>query len=162
MSPVSSNASGRGNRTVSTLGSRLSGPRGMALAAVLTAAVLCLAGCGGSQPRTELLRSANPLTSDISVRINGPGGAVSYTAQRFLTNGGLSRYSLRQDPKGGLFIPPDIRDHKLCESTHVIQATDAPQLQKWRGRTLAVTVYGSKSSTIFCAALGAYLYHSDS
>jgi hypothetical protein len=158
---VSTNGSGRNSRA-SKPRDRLVGARRLALGTVLAVVVLLLSGCGGSHQRTELLQSANPLTSDISVQINGPGGAVSYVGQRFITAGDFGKYDLRKDPKGGFFVPPRIRDHKLCASTHVIRLTDAPQLQKWRGRTLAVTVYGKKSSTIFCAVLGPGLYQADS
>lgn len=160
MWPVSSNGSGRNSRVSKPRG-RLFGARRVALGVVVTVVVLALSGCGGSHPRTELLQSANPLTSDISVQITGPGGAVSYVGQRLITVGDFGKYDLRKDPKGGFLVPPRIRDHKLCGSTHVIRLTDAPQLQKWRGRTLAVTVYGKKSSTIFCAALGPGLYQAD-
>jgi hypothetical protein len=57
-----------------------------------------------------------------------------------------------------VFVPPRVRERKLCASTHVIRADDAPQLQKWRGRTLAITIYGQQSSRIFCAVLGGDLY----
>lgn len=130
----------------------------MVLAAVLTGVCGTMTGCGGSHPRTELLSSANPRSPKIYVRITGPGGAVNYAGDRFITYGGFSRYSLRKDPRGGFFVPPRILDRKLCASTHIIRPGDAPQLQKWRGRTLAITVYGAKTSTLFCAALGPGLY----
>jgi hypothetical protein len=158
MAPGSSPSGG----AACTLRTSLAGVRWGALAALLTTVSLAMSGCGGSHPRTELLRSANPRTSDISVRITGPGGAVSYVAQRFITAGDFSKYSLRKKPRGGFFVPPRILDQKLCAGTHIIRPEDAPDLQKWRGRTLQITVYGKKSSTIFCAVLGPGLYQGGS
>jgi hypothetical protein len=132
------------------------------LATVL--ATVVLAGCGSTHPRTEVLRSANPLTSDIYLRITGPGGAVNYIRQRFMTGGSFGKFRFDaagragRSRKGGPFLPPRLRDRKLCASTHTIQPGDAPDLQKWRGRTLAITVYGKKISTIFCAVLTSDLY----
>jgi hypothetical protein len=162
MSPASILTSGQIGRAARALKNRLPGARRGVLAAVLAAVILAMAGCGSSHPRTEVLRSANPLTSDIYVRITGPGGAVSYTGQRFITYGEFSKYNLRKDRRGGLFVPPRILDRKLCASTHVIRRADAPELQRWRGRTLAVTVYGKKSSAIFCAVLGRGIYRGGS
>jgi hypothetical protein len=137
-------------------------PARLVLAAVL--ATVILGGCGSSHPRTQVLRSANPLTSDIYLRITGPGGAVNYIRQRFMTGGGFGKFRFNPADKAersgstGLFLPPRLRDQKLCASTHVIRPGDAPGLQKWRGRTLAVTVYGKKISAIFCAVLTSDLY----
>ncbi|HKO26375.1 MAG TPA: hypothetical protein VJU80_02875 [Solirubrobacteraceae bacterium] len=121
-------------------------------------ATLVMAGCGGSHPRTEVLRSANPLTSDIYVRITGPGGAVSYVGRRFMSGGEFSRLRFSKELREGPFLPPRVRDRKLCSSTHVIRSSDAPALQGWRGRTLEITVYGNKISAIYCAALGPNIY----
>jgi hypothetical protein len=129
--------------------------------AVVLAAVLVTAGCGSSQPRTEVLRSSIPLTSDIYVRITGPGGAVGYVGRQFMTSGTFDRFSFkRENRKAGLFLPPRVRGRKLCASTHTITPIDASELQKWRGRTLEVSVYGRKTSTIFCSVLGSALYGS--
>ena len=129
------------------------------VATVLTAATLGTAGCGSSHPRTEVLRSAIPVSSDIYIRITGPGGAVSYIERRFITNGTFSKFDFQREHRTeGLFLPPRVRDRKLCASTHVILSSDAPELQQWRGRTLAITVYGRKASTLFCAVLGPELY----
>src|ERR1043166_3960255 len=157
MTPGSNLSGGPISGAVCTPRSSLPAVRWGALAALLTTVSLVMAGCGGSYPRTELLRSANPLTSDLYVRITGPGRAVSYTGQRLLRSG-FSKYSLRRDPEGGFFVPPRILDRKLCASTHIIRLGDAPDLQRWRGRTLEITVYGKKSSAIFCAVLGPGLY----
>lgn len=164
MSIGSSNATGKSARTlrVPVPRNRIVGARRGMVAVVAITGLVALAGCGGSHPRTELLRSTNPLTSDIYVRITGPGGAVSYTAQRFITYGGFSKYSLRKDPSGGFFVPPRVLDRKLCASTHIIRRADAPELQRWRGRTLAITIYGAKSSNLFCVALGPALYQGGS
>ncbi|HEY3551729.1 MAG TPA: hypothetical protein VGK69_11830 [Gaiellaceae bacterium] len=105
-----------------------------------------------------MLRSANPLTSDIYVRITGPGGAVSYVARRFMSGGEFSRFRFSKEPREGPFLPPRVRDRKLCSSTHVIRDSDAPALQRWRRRTLEITVYGIKVSAIYCAALGPNIY----
>lgn len=127
----------------------------VALTAVL--ATVILVSCGGSYPRTEVLRSANPLTSDIYVRITGPGGAVSYIGKRLMT-GGFAKFNFSDASREGLFLPPRVRDRKLCGSVHTIRDGDAGELQKWDGRKLAITVYGGKISAIFCAALGSAIY----
>lgn len=127
------------------------------LAAVVAGVVLAFSSSRTTNPRTEVLRSAGPL-SGIWVRITGPGGAVSYVGHRFLTSGAFNRFTFRKAAAQGLFLPPSIRAQKLCASTHVIQLGDAPQLQQWRGRTLAITIYGEKESAIYCAVLGYGLY----
>lgn len=160
---VSGGAAGRtGEKRVPVPRVSLAGVRRGVLAAVVAGACLTMAGCGGSHPRTELLRSASPVTSPVYVRITGPGGAVDYTGHHFMTFGGFSKYGLRRDPRGGFFVPPRILDRKLCASTHIIRRGDAPELQRWRGRTLAITVYGPKASILFCAALGPGLYRGGS
>ncbi|HZT84995.1 MAG TPA: hypothetical protein VE984_06190 [Gaiellaceae bacterium] len=138
--------------------SRWARPRRRICAAALATLLLVLAGCGSSQPRTQVLRSANPLTSDIYVRITGPGGAVSYVARRFTNGGGFRRFGFHEPRGRGLFLPPAIRERRLCSSAHVGRPGDASQLQKWRGRKVAITVYGRRISTIFCAALTPDLY----
>lgn len=110
-----------------------------------------------------MLRSAIPATSDIYVRITGPGGAVSYVGQRFVGGGTFRKFGFQREAERekGLFLPPRVRDRKLCASTHTIGPADAPELQRWRGRTLEITVYGRRGSTLFCAVLrpGLYGYH---
>ena len=128
-----------------------------AIVLLIAAFPLTVCGCGSSHPRTEVLRSANPLTSDIYLRITGPGGAVSYVTKR-LAGGGFSKFSFVKEPRRGLFLSPRVRDRKLCASTHLIRSGDDPDLQKWRGKTLEISVYGSKTSDIFCAVLGPWLY----
>jgi len=124
---------------------------------LIAAFALTVCGCGSSHPRTEVLRSANPLTSDIYLRITGPGGAVSYVTKR-LAGGGFSKFSFTKQPRQRLFLPLRVRDRKLCASTHTIRSGDTPDLQKWRGKTLEISVYGNSTSGIFCAALGPWLY----
>jgi len=79
--------------------------------------------------------------------------------RRFQSSGVFNRYKFSEARiSQGAFLPVSIREHKLCASAHTIQRGDAPQLQRWRGRTVAITVYGKKSSEIFCAVLGSVLY----
>ena|SRR5947207_8391967 len=89
------------------------------LAAVLTAIVLTAAGCGSSSTKVEVLRlrSANPLTSDLYVRVKGPAGAVSYIAQG-LVRGALSENGAGK--AGGFFVPPNVRRHRACSYSHTI------------------------------------------
>lgn len=162
VSTGSNRATGKARQSFSIPRTRAAQARRRLLAAVFTTLCLVLAGCGGSQPRTELLRSSDLRTLDIYVRITGPGGAVSYTAQRFMTSSGFSRYGLRKDPRGGFFVPPNILERKLCASTHAIGPGDAPQLRKWLGKKLEITIYGAKTADLFCAALGPGLYQSGS
>ena len=129
------------------------------LAAVLITVTLAMAGCGGGRPRTEVLEGASPSISDVYLRITGPGGAVYYIAQSFRDSAEFSTFRFHKTAgHEGLFVPPSVRERKLCASTHVIRAGDAPQLQKWRGRTLEITIYGEKPSRIFCAVLTGDLY----
>ena len=163
MPPISNLANTRINDAVVVRQGGPPGARRAVAAGVLTAMMLSITACGSSHPRTEVLRSTNSLTSDIYMRITGPGGAVSYIARRFKNSGVFNRYSFRQPPAAeGVFLPTRIRDRKLCASTHVIRRGDAPELQKWRGRTLAISVYGMKSSALFCAVLGSVLYLGES
>jgi len=131
------------------------------LAAVLAAVALGVAGCGGSYSRTEVLRSTWT-GSDVYLRITGPGGAVHYLSQRLQQAHLLARFNFQETSgKAWVFLPPTVRERKLCASTHVIKPYDASQLQEWRGRTLAVTVYGQKADRIFCAGLTWNLYVGD-
>lgn len=125
-------------------------------AAAVAATFLVFDSSGTANPRTEVLRSTSPL-SGIWVRITGPGGAVDYVGSRFLTGGAFRRFTLRKAPQGS-FMPPPIRNQKLCGATHVIQPGDASQLQKWQGKKLAISIYGEKASAIYCAVLGYGLY----
>jgi hypothetical protein len=157
MSPVSNRASGRISNASWPQSRRVGAHKGV-LAAVLATSIVVLVGCGSSHPRTQVLKSALPGVSDIYVRITGPGGAVSYVARRFRTGDAFSRLSFKDASREGSFLPPDVRDRKLCSSTHIIRSGDAPELQKWRGRTLEVTIYGRKISAIYCAVLGSEIY----
>lgn len=128
------------------------------LAASVTAVAVVMAGCGGTYARTEVLRSANPRTSDIYLRITGPGGAVHYVAGRF-RRAAFDRFNFHETTRSEkVFLPPRIEERKLCGSTHVIKRYDAPQLQEWRGKTLAISIYGRKDSQIYCAVLTGNLY----
>ena len=96
------------------------------------------------------------------LRITGPGGAVHYLSKRLRQAHLFDRFNFHEaSGKEGVFLPPSVRERKLCASTHVIKPYDASQLQKWRGRTLAVTVYGQKVDRIFCAGLTWNLYVGD-
>ena len=124
------------------------------LAAVLMALMLTASGCGGSNDKTEVLRlrSANPLTSDLYVRIRGPAGAVSLIAQG-LTTGGFSSNG------EGSFVPPDLHQQTACSFSHTIRPADAPNLQAWRGRKMTITVYGNNSyAAIYCQGIRAGIY----
>lgn len=133
--------------------------RRVAALLLIAALPLAICGCGSSHPRTEVLRGANPVPSDIYLRVTGPGGAAYYIAQRLRGSAEFNGFSFHKTAgTEGAFLPPPVRERKLCASTHVIQAYDAPQLQKWRGRTLAITIYGEKTSRIYCAILTGNLY----
>lgn len=127
-------------------------------AAALAAVTLAIAGCGGSYSRTEVLRSTWT-GSNVYLRITGPAGAVHYLSQRLQQAHLFARFNFHETSSTeGVFLPPTVRERKLCASTHVIKPYDASQLQKWRGRTLAVSVYGKEISRIFCAGLTWNLY----
>ena len=88
---------------------------------------------------------------------------MANTAQVFRRGGAFDRFNFREAAaKKGVFLPPPVRRQKLCASTHVIQTGDAPELQKWRGRTLEITIYGKKVSQIYCSVLTGTLYLGDS
>jgi hypothetical protein len=73
--------------------------------------------------------------------------------------GAFDRFSFHETVPGGeAFLPPRVKERKLCASTHVIQTYDAPQLQRWLGKTLEITVYGTETSQIYCAVLTGNLY----
>jgi hypothetical protein len=127
------------------------------LVAVCTTMIFAVAACGGSASKTEVLRlrSADPLTSDLYVRIKGPSGAVGYIAQRLRTAAFL------EDPIG-VFAPPS-RLHgrrPICSFTHTITPLDAPDLQRWRGKTVRLTVYGVAGT--FCRGFGSGVYQAGS
>ena len=120
-------------------------------AAVLTVLLLTASACGAVDSRTEVLRlrSANPLTSDLYVRMRGPAGAVKYVAR------GLSRGAFSSQGEG-VFVPPDVRRQKACSLSHTIDYADAPTLQAWRGRKIKITVYGKSSyAATYCNGLQA-------
>lgn len=123
---------------------------------VITTLAIGASACGGSgnKPKLEVLRSANPLTADLYVRITGPTGVVNYIVGR-LTTGTFTKYGL------GIFLPPHVRRHhrqKVCSITHTIGRTDSPSVQAWRGKTARITVFGGgTSSAIFCQIVPALL-----
>jgi hypothetical protein len=114
---------------------------------VVAGFALALCGCGAANaPRREVLRSANPLTANVYLRITGPPGVVKYIADRLRT-GAFVKYGR------GAFLPPRVRHHRreaICSITHTIERADNPSLQTWRGRKARVDVYGDESSAIFC------------
>ena len=128
------------------------------VAAVLTALLLLASACGGVDSRTEVvrLRSANPLTSDLYVRMRGPAGAVKYIAQ------GLSRGAFTSQTEG-FFVPPGVRRQKACSLSHTIGYLDAPKLQAWRGRKIKITVYGKSSYAVtYCNGMQVGIFESHS
>jgi len=125
--------------------------RPLVVGAVLGALLLTAAACGSIDSRTEVvrLRSANPLTSDLYVRMRGPAGAVNYIAQ------GLSRGAFSSQAEG-VFVPPDVRRQKACSLSHTIDYADASKLQAWRGKKIRITVYGKNSyAATYCNGLQA-------
>lgn len=125
-----------------------------ALTGVLLTVAVATSACAAAGNKTTVLRlrSANPLTSDLYVRIRGPAGAVRYLA-RGLTAGAFG------DETGGAFVPPGARRRRACTLSHRISVLDAPSLQAWRGRKVTVAVYGDEAyATIYCRGLVAGIY----
>jgi hypothetical protein len=125
---------------------------------VLAAVMLTASSCGGSgKPTKQLLRSNNPLTSDLYVQIKGPAGAVSKIANAIET-GAFTNIKLGLVPpygNGGSFVPPHVQSHRICLFAQTIQPVDSPQLQAWLGDKITFTVYGSKSSSVlYCRLFG--------
>ena len=148
------------HRPCATLRSMASTPRALeqtrnktqfplTLAALIVAVALTASACGGgSGPRAEVLRSANPLTSDLYLRINGPPGVVSHIAEG-ATTGAFYKYRV------GYFVPPTVRQHKACSFTHTIDGADSPDLQAWRGKKTTISVYGNSIyAEIYCLGIG--------
>jgi hypothetical protein len=128
------------------------------LAVTLAALLLTASGCGASdKPTKQLLRSNNPLTSDIYVQIKGPAGAVSKIASAIET-GAFTNIKLGPVPpygKSGSFVPPALQQHRICLFAQTIQPSDSPQLQPWRGKKVTFTVFGkTSSSTLYCRLFG--------
>jgi len=129
--------------------------RGVAPFCVVVAAVaLITSSCGASsKPTKQLLRSKNPLTSDIYLQIKGPAGAVSKITDAIesaaftkLKAGAVPRYG-----EGGAFVPPHVQRNQVCLFAETIQPWDSPQLQPWVGKKITFTAYGTKSdSQLFC------------
>lgn len=124
-------------------------PRLLAVATVLSAVLLTLSACGGVDSKTEVLRlrSANPLTSNLYVRMRGPAGAVNFIAQ------GLIRGAFSSQAEG-FMVPPTVRREKACSFSHTIGSLDSPRLQAYRGRKMEITVYGNSSyAGIYCKGI---------
>jgi hypothetical protein len=126
-------------------------------AAVLAALTLAASACGASTKVEVLrLRSANPLTSDLYVRLRGPAGAVSYISQ------GLIRGAFSKGGRG-FFVPPGGHRRKACSFSHTIGYADSPKLQAWRGKKMRITVYGNSSyAAIYCRGIRSAVYLSSS
>lgn len=128
------------------------------LGAALTALMLVVSACAGGSTKTEVLRlrSANPLTSDLYVRVKGPAGAVRYIAQ------GLTRGAFSEGPAGS-FVPPGLKQEKACSFSHTIDTTDPPNFQAWLGKKVRITVYGTSSyAGTYCHGIGAGIFESPS
>jgi hypothetical protein len=128
-------------------------------AVFLAALALTASGCGASEkPTKQLLRSSNPLTSDLYVQIKGPAGAVSKIANAIET-GAFTNIKLGPVPPyghSGSFVPPLLQRHRICLFAQTIQPADSAQLQPWRGKKITFTVYGTKksSSALYCRLFG--------
>ena len=125
----------------------------LALAAVLLPA----SGCGANgKPTKELLRSANPLTSDIYVQVRGPAGAVSPITHAIETGAftKIKRGPITTYGDGASFLPPrlyhHLHQHRICLFAHTIQAGESPTLKPWVGKKITISVYGHKSSMLYC------------
>jgi hypothetical protein len=133
---------------------RARGSKLASLAALLSTLMLTASACGSSGTKTEVLRlrSANPVTSDLYVRMKGPAGAVSFISKRLIT-GGFSKDA------EGVFLPPRLRQKKTCSLRHTIGYADAPDLQAWNGRKMTITVYGNSSyAATYCRGIRFVIY----
>lgn len=130
------------------------------LVLVLLAVMLTASGCGaGNEPtRTELLRSANPLTSDVYIQIRGPAGAVNYLGNTLQGAAFTNQTGAFTEADSGFFVPPALHnrlhEHRICLFVETIQPWDRPEIQPWVGKKITVTVYGNKSSVLFCRLFG--------
>lgn len=136
-------------------------PRGVApLVVVIAAVMLTASSCGASDKAAkQLLRSDNPVTSDLYVQLKGPAGAVTKIANGIET-GAFTTIKAGAVPPygtGGSFVPPNLQRHRVCLFTRTIQPVDSPELQPWLGQKITFTVYGGKSSpsVLYCRLLGA-------
>lgn len=126
--------------------------RRIAVLLVVAGLAVAVSGCGdGSQPKREVLRSANLISADLYVRVSGPSGVVDHIVDRL-------RASAFDTYGRGPFLPPRIRHHrrqKVCSITHTIGDADSPDVQAWRGKKVRVDVYGDNKSSesIFCQIL---------
>jgi hypothetical protein len=113
---------------------------------------LTVAACGAANSsKTEILRlrSANPLTSNIYVKVIGPAGAVNYVVDR------MKAAAFKTD-EVGVFLPPSESSRPHCSFAHAIRSGDAPDLQRWRGEKVRLAVYGSAG--LFCHLLRSSIY----
>lgn len=130
------------------------------LVLALLAVTLTASGCGASNEptKTELLRSANPLTSDVYIQIRGPAGAVSYIGNTLQGAAFTPQTGAVTEADNGLFVPPALHDrlqeHRICLFVETIQPWDRPELRPWLGKKITVDVYGNKSSVLFCRLFG--------
>jgi hypothetical protein len=104
--------------------------------------------CGDSSRTTrQLLRSENPITSDLYFQIKGPAGAVNYIADR-VKSGAFIKYS------EGFFVSPrlhhELHQTRVCEYVHTVATTDSPKLQPWLGKKMTIVVYGKPNYRLFC------------
>ena len=106
------------------------------LAAFCATLILNASACGGNSSRTEVLRLKSAPPSFTFVTIKGPAGAVKYI-ERWLRPG-----TFKEDA-AGVFAPPPRYPRPRCSFTHTISATDAPDLQRWRGRKVTISIYDS-------------------
>jgi hypothetical protein len=119
----------------------------------LTVVLLSTTSCGASknEAETAILRSSNPLTSDLYIRIHGPAGAVDYIADEMITGAFIKN-------REGFFAPPRLPesfDQRVCSIDHIISSTDSPNLQAWRGKQTTIAVYGDESyAAVYCRGIG--------
>jgi hypothetical protein len=126
------------------------------LVLALVVVILAASGCGASnnEPAAELLRSANPLTSDFYLQIKGPAGAVNEIANKIKAGAFTSKTGTLTKAGNGSFVPPRLHDrlqeHQICLFVRTIQPWDSPDLQAWVGKTITISAYGNKRFLLWC------------
>jgi hypothetical protein len=140
-----------------TRGSRFQARRVSALVLALVVVILAGSGCGASnnQPTAELLRSANPVTSDFYLQIKGPAGAVNEIANKIKGGAFTSKAGGPLTKAGnGSFVPPRLhnrlQEHQICLFVRTIRPWDSPELQAWVGKTITISAYGNKRYLLWC------------
>lgn len=123
----------------------------------LVGVILAASGCGASsnKPAAELLRSANPLTSDFYLQIKGPAGAVDEIANKIEAGAFTRKAGAALSKAGdGSFVPRRLHDrlqgHQICLFVRTIQPWDSPALQEWVGKTITISAYGNKRFLLWC------------